>query len=154
MATHLGTFEGSVRESQEWVTDLMERLRFADPHYALRGLTAVLHALRDELSAEQNAALAAQMPALIRGIYFQDWQPRANEPKHNPRHVFLRRIDSAFATYEAPPDPAAVAEAVFAMLETRISGECRKIRRTLPGDLRGLWPSANAFDEQWEPYEV
>lgn len=146
MATHLGTFDASLRESQEWVTDLMERLHFADPHRTLRALTAVLHALREELSAEQNAALAAQMPALIRGIYFQDWQPRAKEPKHTPRNVFLRRIDSAFASYEAPPDPAAVAEAVFAMLQVRISGECRKIRRTLPSDLGSLWPAVDVFD--------
>lgn len=148
MAVHIGLFDSSVQESREWVADLAARLDLSDSHYALRGLTAVLHALRDELSVNQNAALAAQMPAMLRGIYFQEWKPLAFEPRHSSRDAFLERIDGAFARYEQPPDAEDLAEAVFSMLEERISGECRKIRRTLPSGLRALWPVSDEFDEQ------
>lgn len=149
MAVRPRLFEESVRETREWVLDLMERLHFADEYYAVRGLTAVLQALRDELSADQNASLAAQMPVILRGIYFQSWKPAALEPKHSSRDAFLTRVDSAFSKYESAPDPRELVEHVFALLESRISGECRKIRRTLPGDLRGLWPAAESdLDEQ------
>lgn len=147
MVTRIGLFEDSVRETQDWLVDVAERLRLSDAHYALRGLTAVLHALRDELSVNQNAALAAQMPAVLRGIYFQDWRPLSFEPKHSSLDAFLQRIDGAFGNYEAPPDPRELARQVFGVLEERIAGECRKIRRTLPANLRALWPSAgDEFD--------
>jgi uncharacterized protein (DUF2267 family) len=142
MAIHIGMFETSVQETQGWLVELAERLGFTDIHYALHGLTTVLHALRDELSVEQNAALAAQMPTLLRGIYFQDWQPHLFEPKHSSRQRFLERIDAAFERYADAPDPVSLSEETFDMLEERISGECEKIRRSLSSDLRALWPGS------------
>jgi uncharacterized protein (DUF2267 family) len=149
MAIRIALFEAPVQEAQEWVREVMDRLGFSDPHYALHGLGAVLHALRDELSVNQNAAIAAQMPALLRGIYFQDWKPLAAEPKHSSRAAFLRRVDDEFASYETPPDPAQLTGQVLEMLAYRISGECRKVRRTLSSDLRALWPMTDEeLDEQ------
>jgi uncharacterized protein (DUF2267 family) len=140
MAVGMALFEESVLETQDWVEDLASRMEFGDPHYALHGLTAALHALRDELSAEQNAALAAQFPAVLREIYFADWKPNLMEPRHNPASELLMRVEDAFESYQEAPNPLALVESVFEMLEDRISGECQKIRRTLPADLRSLWP--------------
>lgn len=149
MTARTALFEDSVRETHAWIIDLSERLGFIDEAYALHGLLAVLHALRDELSAQQNAALAAQMPALLRGMYFQDWKPVLFEPRHCSQHEFLFRVDRAFHGYAAIPDPRLLTEQVFALLEDRIGGECRKIRRTLPDDLSNLWPLAGGdLDEQ------
>jgi uncharacterized protein (DUF2267 family) len=38
-------------------------------------LRAVLHALRDRLTVAETAHLSAQLPMLIRGIYFKGWDP-------------------------------------------------------------------------------
>ena len=141
MITQISLYESSVQETKKWVADVQQRMGLDDQQHALRGLTAVLHALRDELSVNQNAALAAQMPAMLRGIYFQDWKPLTFEPKHTTQRAFLNRIQTAFTSYASAPDAFELAEQVFAVLESRISGECTKIRRTLPSDLREMWPT-------------
>ncbi|MDQ1568071.1 MAG: hypothetical protein QOF96_2951, partial [Actinomycetota bacterium] len=38
-------------------------------------LTAVMHALRDRLTVEEASDLAAQLPALVRGLYYEGWKP-------------------------------------------------------------------------------
>jgi uncharacterized protein (DUF2267 family) len=48
--------------------DLMEILDCPDRHEAYLALRATLHALRDRLTIEETAQLAAQLPMLIRGV--------------------------------------------------------------------------------------
>jgi uncharacterized protein (DUF2267 family) len=45
-------------------------------------LRAVLHALRDRLTVQEAADLAAQFPLLVQGIFYDGWNP-AIVPKKN-----------------------------------------------------------------------
>jgi uncharacterized protein (DUF2267 family) len=38
-------------------------------------LRATLHALRDRLIIDEVAQLSAQLPMLIRGLYYKGWDP-------------------------------------------------------------------------------
>lgn len=67
--------ERSVETTHLWLNELAAELGEDDLHYAYRALRAVLHALRDRLPVEVVAKLAAQLPTLIRGIYYEDWVP-------------------------------------------------------------------------------
>src|SRR5262245_30791744 len=42
-----------------------------------KALRAVLHALRDRLTVDESAQLAAQLPTIVRGVYYEGWQPEA-----------------------------------------------------------------------------
>jgi uncharacterized protein (DUF2267 family) len=76
--------------------------------------------LRDWLGPDEAADLAAQLPVLVRGIYFEGWVPT-----HTPVHprttgAFLERVAPAF--HDAPlADPEAAVSAVFALLRGRLS---------------------------------
>ena len=38
-------------------------------------LRAVLHTLRDRVTVDESAQFAAQLPTLVRGIYYEGWDP-------------------------------------------------------------------------------
>ena len=56
--------ERSAEAAHAWYRDAAVELKTEDLRYAARALRAVLHALRDRLSVEEAAQLAAQLPRL------------------------------------------------------------------------------------------
>jgi uncharacterized protein (DUF2267 family) len=69
--TCLTLFETTLDVTNAWIDDLLDRLEWDEPYRAYHALRAVLHALRDRLPVEQAAALAAQLPMLARGFYYE-----------------------------------------------------------------------------------
>ncbi|MDT7616610.1 MAG: hypothetical protein QOF00_4057, partial [Pseudonocardiales bacterium] len=103
------------------------------------GLHTVLHALRDRLTVEEAAQLSAQLPLLIRGIYFEGWDP-AKVPMKMHRNDFLERINSEFR-YEVPGGAERLFEVVIDALRRFISeGEWQHVRASLPKDLATVLP--------------
>jgi uncharacterized protein (DUF2267 family) len=58
-------------------------------------LRAVLHAVRDRLTVDEAAHVAAQLPVLIRGIYYDGWDP-SRAPRKMSREEFLERVRKEF----------------------------------------------------------
>ena len=52
----------------------MEQLGTGDRKLAYNVLKATLHALRDRIGPENAIHLGAQLPILVRGIYYDGWQ--------------------------------------------------------------------------------
>ncbi len=138
-ATHIDLFDRTIQETHNWLADVMSESGLRDRHYALQALRAVLHAVRDELSVEQNAALSAQLPTMLRGLYFEGWVPNFT-PVHGSSAAFLRKVERTFSGYAEPFDLERIVTGVLGVMERRLTDECRKIRATLPKDLRELWP--------------
>ena len=65
----------TIQKTQEWLKELIENGDLADMQESLAVLRAVLHHLRDRLTLEEAVDLGAQLPTLIRGIYYEGWQP-------------------------------------------------------------------------------
>ena len=63
----------SVETTHIWLNELAAELGTEDHRHAYRVLRAVLHAVRDRLTVDEAAQLAAQLPELIRGIYYEGW---------------------------------------------------------------------------------
>ena len=89
MSTGLNTFDKTVQESNLWLKDVMERLDTRDRHHAYSTLRAVLHALRDRIGPESPAHLGAQLPMLLRGLFYEGWDP-TGKPSKAP--AFLAHI--------------------------------------------------------------
>ena len=140
--TSLTPFESTVQTTNAWLHDLQERLMWSDPHRAYHALRADLHALRDRLSVDQAAALAAQLPMLMRGFYYEGWHPHGKPRKERHREDFLAHVAAAFGD-EPENDAEEITQAVFAVLSTHLSrGEIENVKRGLPLELRSLWGSA------------
>lgn len=133
-------FETTIQKTNIWIKDLMMEEGWEDSHRAFMALKAVLHALRDRLTAEEAAQLAAQLPVLLRGYYFDGWSPAHKPVKINNKEEFLNYV-SRELPFDPEFDPERVFKAVFAVLAKRIShGEIRDIKNMLPKEFMDLWP--------------
>ncbi len=138
--TGLDAFDTTIHKTNVWLKDIMEEMGWEDRHRAYLALRGVLHALRDRLTVKEAADLAAQLPMLIRGFYYDAWNPEKTPVKFS-REEFLVVLRRAF-TGEPELDAEEVARAVFRVIARRIDeGEIEDIRGILPKDLRELWES-------------
>ena len=138
--TGLGVFDSTVQKTNRWLKELNEHLGSQDRHQAYVCLRATLHVLRDRLTVDEVAQLGAQLPMLVRGFYYEEWDPTA-KPLKLHREDFLARIDEKVNTRADEPIAAErIARAVFSVLESHVAtGEIEDIRRILPRDMEGLW---------------
>jgi uncharacterized protein (DUF2267 family) len=129
----------TVQKTYEWLSDLEQELHTDNRQLAYHVFRSVLHALRDRLPIVEVADLAAELPMLLRGLYYEGWTP-TNKPEKLNLPAFLERIE---ANYNAPvpADPIRFLEAVLLVLEKHIDpGEMNHIRGSMPRDIQNLWP--------------
>lgn len=141
MTTGLDAFDKTVQESNLWLKDIMDRLATEDRHHAYSMLRAVLHALRDRIGPESAAHLGAQLPMLLRGLYYEGWDTTDKPTKERHEEAFLAHI-----ARELPRDlPDEVHRGTLAVLDVLSKhvdrGAAVKIAAMFPKELRKYWPA-------------
>lgn len=138
-ATGLRVFDHTVQETNVWLNRIGERLPTGDRHCAYAALRAVLHALRDRLNVGANAHLSAQLPMLVRGVYFEGWRPGHGELDRTELQ-FIERVNKDLPDGFGYSAQDAV-QAVFGVMNVVIdAGEVSKVLKSLPAEIRHLWP--------------
>jgi uncharacterized protein (DUF2267 family) len=131
------TIPHTTETSMRWVHALQAELG-GDEQRAWHALRAVLHTLRDRLVVGEAADLGAQLPLLIRGLYYDGWRPgrpTAIRSADAFRAAVAARLDGRFVA------PGEACRAVFRVLERFVTeGEIRQVYEQLPKDVRDLWP--------------
>jgi uncharacterized protein (DUF2267 family) len=137
--TGIAAFDSTIQTTNTWLNELMEQVAWLDRHRAYRALGAVLHTLRDRLTVESVTALGAQLPLLIRGMYYEGWHPHGKPLKQRKREEFLAHI--RMALHDDPMiDPEEAARAVFQVLAKHVTaGEIDSVKSALPHEIRALW---------------
>jgi uncharacterized protein (DUF2267 family) len=130
--------ERSVEKAHVWLNDTAAALGTEDQQEAYRVLRAYLHALRDRLPVDEAAQLAAQLPELIRGIYYEGWNPSATPVKYRSFAEFLDRIAEEALLGGETAASHAVGAASSVLRSHVSSGEVDDIRAILPEDLRPI----------------
>lgn len=140
--TGLDVFDKTIHITNEWLNDLMYEMNWTEKHKAYSAIRVCLHALRDRLTVDEATHLGAQLPLLIRGVYYEGWNPSAAPEKIRDKEEFLYRIrESAKGTDLQVEDAETTTRAVFKLLFHRISeGEIQDIKQMIPDALREFWP--------------
>ena len=135
---HVDIIDRSVEKAHIWVNDVAEELGTEDRQHAYRVLRAFLHALRDHLSVDEAADLAAQLPIFVRGVYYEGWDPSRTPERARDIDSFLKRVaDEAGLAGETEASFAVTAAS--RVLRRHISpGEATSVLRELPEHLREL----------------
>src|SRR3977135_3061708 len=94
--TGLAVFDTTLQKTHQWLNDLMQLLDWGDKSKAYLALRATLHELRDRLTIQEVAQLAAQLPMLVRGFYYEGWNPTSKPEKERNVEAFLDRMRESF----------------------------------------------------------
>jgi uncharacterized protein (DUF2267 family) len=120
------------------LNELLERLAWRDQQRAYRALRAVLHALRDRLSVNDASHLAAQLPMLFRGLYYEGYHPTGKPLAERQKTEFLTHVKAEFP--DESFDIETVVRAVLYVLMKHITpGEVEKVKNSMPEEIRSLW---------------
>jgi uncharacterized protein (DUF2267 family) len=134
------TFETTLQKTNQWLVEIMDELQMDDPHKAYLVLRSVLHALRDRLPVAEAVDFGAQLPMLIRGIYYEGWSLSGKPLKLRTKNDFFVYMCSEFG-FGCDFDPELATQAVFRVISRKITaGEIHDIKQNLPEALKELWP--------------
>jgi uncharacterized protein (DUF2267 family) len=127
-------FNHAMHTANIWLADVGASLGTADRRYSYRALRAWLHALRDRLTVDAAVKFGAQLPELLRGIYYDGWTP-AKAPIRYGFHQYTQRfaLEAAMSPDEVPSVAAAVTQVVAAHVSP---GQLEQALAELPSDLR------------------
>lgn len=134
----LEVIDHSSQLAHEWVNELTERLGWSRHRDALRLLRVTLAGIRDHIGHDELVQFGAQLPLLIRGMYYEGWKHSAT-PRRGTGQFFetLEDAMSKVTDYRGPSDVSQV----FRLLDNHLSkGELDDVRSGLPRDIRELWP--------------
>jgi len=99
-------------------------------------LRAYLQVLRDRLTIDEAAQLAAQLPHLLRGVFYEGFDPGHQPEKIRDRDVFLARLADRAQLPDAD-EAAAAARAVTRLLRRHVTlGELEDVLSQLPTEIR------------------
>ena len=138
---NLQDLKKALPDTEAWLADLKQRLKWHDREKVYLAFMATLHALRDSLPRDVAVYLGVQLPVLLRGLYFEGWHPSARVTRAKSRSAFIERIQEG--VHRDPGiDAEEVASAVLALLAERLPApELEDAKAATPTSLRMFWPS-------------
>ncbi|MBA4181123.1 MAG: DUF2267 domain-containing protein [Anaerolinea sp.] len=130
----------TVQQTYIWV-DEIARLFHGNRHQAFQILRSFLHVLRDHIGLDESAQFAAQLPLLIRGLYYEGWDPSHSLVHERTADTFMARFVSEAGI--RPMDGQDALAAVGGVVGRHVSdGEAAQILSSLPAAIRRLLTAA------------
>ncbi|HEX4924951.1 MAG TPA: DUF2267 domain-containing protein [Bdellovibrionales bacterium] len=147
-STGVRAFDNTIQKAMVYLNELSDELGLESRERAYSLMRAVLHVMRDIVPQETAVKLGAQLPLILRGMYYDGWSFGSYEKCHSRDELFERvrarfsPEDQAHQDDESPAlDPERVVRAVNGVLARHLSlGEIEKVRATLHESLKDLWP--------------
>jgi uncharacterized protein (DUF2267 family) len=139
-ANGLEVFDKTLQTTHIWLDQIMAEAA-VERHTAWKALGVVLRTLRDRVPVELAAHLSAELPLLIRGAFYDQYQP-AQQPTP------IRSLDEFQAIIAARLDGALIEsdialEAVIATLTAHVpQGMLSKLVGALPAEFQTFWREA------------
>lgn len=137
-ASGLEVFDKTLQTTHVWLDEIMADLG-TDRQGAYHALSGVLRTLRDRMPVELAAHLGAQLPMLVRGIYFDQWRPAEQPQKFRSLDEFLTAVQGNFGPTK-PIDVQEATRAVFKVLARHVAeGQVAKVMHSMPEEVRAMW---------------
>ncbi len=137
---HEGLFEHAERTAYQWLRVVADRLDTDDLHLTYRMVRTWMHLLRDRVTVNSAAHLAAQLPELLRGVFYDGWRPsRVPSRMHAEEYLIRFQQDAGIPADEVR---AAAATITAAMRELFSPGQLDTVLGQLPDDVWAILDTA------------
>jgi uncharacterized protein (DUF2267 family) len=138
-ANGIDVFDKTLQTTNIWLDEIMEDIG-PDRKTAWRALAVVLQKLRNRLPVGLAANLGAQLPILVRGIYYDQFRPDQLPVECETIEQFCAEVGE-WLQDNRPVDPEQAVRSVFGVLSRHISeGEIGNVVQALPESIRKAWP--------------
>jgi uncharacterized protein (DUF2267 family) len=138
-------FEKYVQKGNEFLNEVALEMGIPDDKArALRALKAVLHALRNNIPAEESMQLVSQLPMMIKAVYVDNWRLGGQPKRVRKMDHFLASVKeeagvSVKSDFYTEEDVERAVQAVFAVLKRHVTdGEIRDVIAALPTELKAV----------------
>jgi uncharacterized protein (DUF2267 family) len=136
MSNRSDNFHHAVQTANVWLADVAREFGTDDRRFAYRVLRAWLHTFRDRLTVDSAAKFTAQLPALLRGVFYDGWEP-SKVPARYGVDEYVERF--AREARISPDQVRSAAAAVASALIRHLSpGQLAEAGAQLPAPLRTL----------------
>lgn len=92
ISNHVTAFERTLHKSHQWIKEIHQELDWMSANSVYHLLRAVLHTIRDQLGTDEVAHFAAQLPLLLRGTFYECWNPQATTPRGMGKAEFIETV--------------------------------------------------------------
>jgi uncharacterized protein (DUF2267 family) len=130
--------QSSLNLTQVWIKDLMETYDYADENKAFILLRATLKTLRDRITFDEAFHLASQLPAVIRGYYFEGWDHHKQPEDEKTHQDFLTSVKKNLGGHDDIDLEMAVPEALKIIFNHIDQTEAEDVMKNLPPDIHEL----------------
>ena len=136
--TGVTTLDHTIQETNVWLKAIEEELELDNRQQAYNALRAVLHALRDRVPPEVAIKFGAQLPILLRGIYYENWHAAGTPTRERHASDFADHVATELPQ-QFPIEPLTVIRGVFEIVWEKLDpGEFEKLMHHLPVQIREL----------------
>jgi uncharacterized protein (DUF2267 family) len=137
--TGFATFNTTVDKTNRILKEIEQA--FGWPHerrnQSYAALRAVLHTLRDRLTVDEGAQFAAQLPMLVRGLYYEGWDP-SRVPQKMSKEEFLGQVRQEFR-YDVKGGVEQVIHSVLDSLRLHVTeGEWKGVKSSVPKEFTSV----------------
>jgi uncharacterized protein (DUF2267 family) len=142
--TRVSSLDTSISKTNTWLAEIAGEFGTEDRRLAYRVLRAWLHALRDRLPIPIAANFAAQLPELLRGVFYDGWSPRRVPVKFGPSEYVVRFArDAGIHDADVPRAASVVTRAVRNHVS---AGALDEALAALPPGIRQITEPTGAAD--------
>ncbi|MCE8016595.1 DUF2267 domain-containing protein [Halomonas sp. MCCC 1A17488] len=136
--TGLDVFHKTLQKTHIWLDELMQERPNCSKQEAWHTLCATLRTLRDKLPADLAAHFAAQLPLLLRGAFYEQYDPAQQPMPLRSQEEFLQQVQSTPGMIERVD--ADTVSAVLRVVSRQVDpGLTDKLRQALSEETRSLW---------------
>jgi uncharacterized protein (DUF2267 family) len=140
-------FEKQCNETKYWLREIAEEMRCPGKiNWAFSALKAVLYTLRDRTTIQEVFHFSAQLPVLIRGIYFEGYKPAGKPVKMNSQE-FMSQIKKLMGPSVDVPAAEAFRAVIIVLYNRTSHGEMDDIKGLMPKDIQKLWANLMSKEE-------